>query len=93
MKNKAFSKILLHSWSLFIEWQFYVLYPILLMLLFKTTKQNALSSYLGKDGVIARLDNREYLLSLQQFRDQYEGHAGVYDAKGEVFLNSNGGEL
>lgn len=65
------------------SWKFLVLFLITL----------ALSSYVGKNGVSARLDNREYSLSLQKFRDEYEGHAGVDDEKGEVFFNSNDGDF
>jgi len=36
---------LLHTWSLSVEWQFYILYPIALMLLYKTF--NGLRFYIG----------------------------------------------
>ena len=35
------SKILLHSWSLSVEWQFYLLYPIVLMVLHRFSRRSA----------------------------------------------------
>ncbi|MEX7537265.1 acyltransferase family protein [Providencia rettgeri] len=65
------------------SWKFLMLFIITL----------ALSSYVSKNGVSDRLDNREYSLSLQKFRDEYEGHVGVDDEKGKVFFNSNDDEF
>ncbi|WP_166184955.1 MULTISPECIES: acyltransferase family protein [unclassified Providencia] len=48
-----------------------------------------LSFYVSKDGISKRLSNKEFGLSLPNFRGKYEGHIGIGDKEEPYYFNSN----